>query len=46
MFDLNEWLSNLSNRLHALMGEDIETGIATSSDRALVKVDPLKWNRW
>ena len=40
MFDLNEWLSNLSNHLHALMGEDIETGIATSSDHALVKADP------
>jgi len=38
--DLNELLKNISKRLHALMGEDIEIEIVTTSDHALVEANP------
>ena len=40
MLDLNEWLRNIYERLHPLMGEDVEIVIATNLDHALVEADP------
>ena len=40
MLDLNEWLKKIYERVHPLMGEDVEIGIATNSDHALVEADP------